>query len=623
MPAQDFFNEIKGISLKESSIFDLNKNVNRSYSDYDLCYQRMEWSVDPAIRNIQGKITSYFKSVNNNTISQIDFDLSDSLIVDSIKQRNSHLIFEHAEDRIKIFFTDNSVFDSVSVYYHGVPVNSGFGSFEVSKTPFNKPVLWTLSEPYGAMEWWPCKQSLFDKVDSIDILVTVPKGNKVASNGILLFEKENNNGTILFHWRHRHPISTYLIAMAVTDYSVYSDTVALRNAKMPIVNFVYPPMESTWRKSSGPFKNIIQYFDSLLIPYPYSDEKYGHAQFGWGGGMEHQTMSFMVDLGEGLMAHELAHQWFGNHNTCGSWQDIWLNEGFATYLTGLYYERFKPQQFIKWKKDQINYILSSEGGSVYVYDTSSVNRIFDGRLSYAKGAMVLNMLRKELGEDVFFQTLRNYLNASSQMKGFVRSDDLRQYFEKASGKSLKTFFDQWVYKEGYNNILLEWNASDDIFSVSVRQKPSHPSNVNYEMKLPLLLKGENRDTLIFLDMFKESSQWFYNVGFRVLDLIADPEFDFLSRYETRKINGFIADKDQVKVFPNPVSEYLSVELNNPENIPENVQLIDLSGRRIRLETTQNITGKILSYDLKGLSSGSYQLQLYYPEKIISIPFVKL
>ncbi len=127
--------------------------------------------------------------------------------------------------------------------------------------------------------------------------------------------------------------------------------------------------------------------------------------------MEHQTISFEGYFGEELLSHELAHQWFGNSITCASWSDIWLNEGFATYLSGIIIEKNDPaENWLAWKKDLINYICSEPGGSVYVQDTTSYQRIFDGRLSYSKGAMVLHMLRSELGDSIFFTSIKNYLN---------------------------------------------------------------------------------------------------------------------------------------------------------------------------------------------------------------------
>lgn len=199
-----------------------------------------------------------------------------------------------------------------------------------------KKVLWTLSEPYGARDWWPTKQTLNDKIDSCDIFVTTPSGYKVGSNGILLNVVQDGNN-VIHHWKHIHAEPAYLIAIAVADYSEYIDWVPLDSGdSLMVLEYVYPCNLLSAQLQTTDIIPTMQFFIELFGDFPF--EKYGHAQFGWGGGMEHSSMTFVGGFNHGLLAHELAHQWFGDKITCGSWQDIWLNEGFATYLEGLTYD---------------------------------------------------------------------------------------------------------------------------------------------------------------------------------------------------------------------------------------------------------------------------------------------
>jgi aminopeptidase N len=301
--------------------------------EYDLKYHRLEWKVDPVVKYISGAVTSYFKTcvVGFDTIY---FDLSDSMAVDSIQYHGNAATFQHlAGDRIWIALPAeipvNSL-DSVTVWYHGRPAATGFGSFVQSEHQ-GTPMIWTLSEPYGAKDWWPCKNGITDKVDSIDVFVTAPVGNRVAGNGVLI-SVVPGPGVNTHHWKHRHPIATYLIAFAVTNYAAYSDWVPYGGDTLEVLNYVFPEDSGSFAQLTRDIIPVVQLFDSLWGIYPYQDEKYGHYQSGWRGGMEHQTMSMVHNGNFDLLAHELAHQWFGDKVTCGSWQDIWLNESWATYI---------------------------------------------------------------------------------------------------------------------------------------------------------------------------------------------------------------------------------------------------------------------------------------------------
>jgi len=459
--AQEKFDISEAEAKSASKKFNFKANPNTS--NYDITYHKLEFSVNPAIASISGKITTTFTAKVNMT--KVVFDLDDNMSVSKVTQNGNSLAFsQNSNDELNITL-QNTLFSNqsttVSIEYGGNPTSNGFGSFEVS-THSETPVLWTLSEPYGALGWWPCKQDLNDKIDTIDVYITAPQQYISVSNGMEQ-SATINNGLKTTHFKHQYPIPAYLIAIAVTNYQTYSHTVSNNGKPFPIINYVYPESLNYAQNNTRVTVNIMEHFINVFGNYPFENEKYGHAQFGWGGGMEHTTVSFMGSFDRDLIAHELAHQWFGNKITCGSWKDIWLNEGFATFLTGLSIEHLDGETAYKnWKSSKISSITSISNGAVYLSDadTLSVNRIFNGRLSYNKGAMVLHMLRKKLGETNFFIALKNYITDADLAYNYAKTPDLISHLEAVYGESLTEFFNDWVYNQGYPTYQVNWHQPE-------------------------------------------------------------------------------------------------------------------------------------------------------------------
>src|SRR5690606_22510271 len=264
---------------------------------------------------------------------------------------------------------------------------------------------------------------------------------------------------------------------------------------------------------------IMDVFEELFGTYPYHTEKYGHAEFGWGGGMEHTTVSFMGGFSRGLIAHELAHHWFGNKVTCGSWKDIWINEGFAEYMAGLVVEHLDGQNsFDSWKGGKINSITSAPAGNVYLTDAQALDsdRIFSGRLTYNKGSMVVHMLRYVLGDEDFYQGMRNFLNDPAIAYNYAVTTQVKQHLEAASGKNLTEFFNDWIYGEGYPS----YQVNAEIVSatqtkITLSQTSSHAGVSFFEMPVTLRLTGSNGQTENVVLQHTQNNQQFVvdtNVG---------------------------------------------------------------------------------------------------------------
>ena len=583
--------------------------TNPNTYNYDIVYHRLRCKVDPAIQFIDGEVTTKYIAKEN--INSVTFDLSNDLEVSTVKQRGNDLTFSRSANNeliINLPVTQNTnVLDSLTITYSGIPPTSGFGSFITSEHNAT-PVLWTLSEPFGAMEWWPCKQDLNDKVDSIDVFITAPTAYVAVSNGLEVTQKDNNDGTKTTHFHHGYPIPAYLIAIAVTNYSIYNQQAGTSPNQFPIINYIYPENLDTNLTNLEQTPLIMDFYEAAFTPYPFRSEKYGHAQFGWGGGMEHTTVSFMGGFSRGLIAHELAHQWFGDKVTCGSWNDIWLNEGFATYLASLVIEHFDGETaFINDKTNMVNFVTSSTDGAVYLTDeeATNVNRIFSSRLSYNKGAMVLNMLRFKLGNAAFFQGLKNYLNDTALAYNYAKTPDLQMHLEAVSGMNLTEFFNDWIYNQGYPTYTITaHNSAPGQVQISINQTQSHSSVSFFEMPVPIRLIGESgQQKDVVLDNSFNGQIFQVDVPFVVSDVVFDPKKDIISKNNSTSLNvGNFDFKNQIKVYPNPATNKLNVNLPKGLMIEKTIFYNSL-GQKIKESTSEN------SWDITNWSKGIYYMKI--------------
>jgi aminopeptidase N len=263
-------------------------------TNYDVKHYRCEWQIDPAVKYIAGKVTmTYLLTTASNSIV---LDLNKVLIVDSVLYKGNKITFtQNTNNTVTInfpTFVNANTADNVSIFYQGVPPTTGNGSF-IKSAHAGVPIIWTLSEPFGASDWWPCKDVLNDKADSVDIIMTCPAIYKNSSNGIIVSDiVAGANRTT--HYKHRYPITSYLVAIACTNYVVASSTVTINGIAMPFENWTYPESALSFSYQAYGVENALNWFSGFYGTYPFITERYAQTQFGWGGGQEHQTNSFIV-----------------------------------------------------------------------------------------------------------------------------------------------------------------------------------------------------------------------------------------------------------------------------------------------------------------------------------------
>jgi aminopeptidase N len=576
----------------------------------DMYYQEFHWEVDPNVYYIKGIITYYFKS-KVNALTQLVLDLDTTMQIHYIKRGNTDLSYVHSDDLLLTIDLNKSLnigeSDTLTISYEGIPHSTGFGSFE-QDAHNGKPILWTQSVPYGVRDWWPSKQDLIDKIDSMDVYITTPLNQLAASSGKLVSITEEN-GKLIHHWKHRHPIVSYLVAFAVTNYSSYEEFLKLPGGdSIQILNYVYPENLAAAKSMTPAAKNIMEFYNEKFGLYPFADEKFGHAQFSWGGGTEIQTMNFVTNFTPDLLAHELAHQWFGDKVTCGSYSDVWLNEGFATYLTGLTFEHFPGYgSFNNWKSTTRNSVVSQPDGSVFVADTSDTFRIFDTRLTYNKGAYVLHMLRWVVGDSVFFQACNNYLHLPNTSYGFGRTRDLKHEMETLSGKNLDEFFADWYYGEGYPSYDIQWWTYHDSISFKINQVTSSPSVPFFEMPVPIqVISGVNTYEFICNNTGQNQVFTFYWGDLDVSHIYFDLNKWLLSKNNVLHelfIDGVDhpMSNQEVKLWPNPAGSFINIKSPTPVTT---VEMINAQG------IISHVIAENDQVKLTSLSPGLYTIRLF-------------
>lgn len=564
--------EHKGLVDKEMKSFTQKMtayNVNPNTLNYDLLYQRMEVSLDPAVYNISGSVTSHFKP--SQSMSSIYFDLANTLTVSQVQYHGTNLTFQQLPTKeVRIDFASSlpaNVTDSLKITYSGPPAtdNNAFSSGSQNGTP----IISTLSEPYGAQDWFPTKQSMNDKIDRFDFKITAPSQYNVAANGKLMSETQLQNGKKLTFWRTMYPMASYLVALAITNFTKLNDTMG--SPPFPFVNYVYPTTANNTSTMSNInwTKQVMDTFETYFGAYPFRNEKYGHMEFQYGGTcMEHQTMSSMSSWDRGVIAHELAHQWFGDKVTCGTWNDIWLNEGFATFGEHLANEKLlmTNAQFMTYLLGQKNYITGAPGGSVYVADSNldNIGVIFSSRLSYAKGGYVLRMLKWILGDTAFYQALKEYHSRPNLAYSYAKTADLNTSLLQSTGKDFTEFFNDWIYGEGYPTYTIRWKQNGNLVTFRASQVQSSPTVSFFEMPLPIKVNGTGGQVAYFALNNTTNNQYFtQTVSFPVASVEFNYEYQILEKNSTVAQDATLGTADlpteTFALYPNPARNELNIK----------------------------------------------------------------
>jgi hypothetical protein len=501
----------------------------------DVVYHRINWTIDPTgtANHIDGVVVTYFKTMQAN-VSSIKFDLNSSSFPAAnvtVKYHGTTCTKTCASNILTITLPSTIVasntLDSLTITYTGnSPAVSGAAQGYQSAGSSPNNYTGSLSESYEDRDWWPCKADMQDKIDSMEINVTVPwkpaSTNKdtfwVATNGVLV-DSTITGTSRTFKYKTHYPIASYLVCLSVGKFNRYYRGVDINGTTVPVQYYLLKNTGSQATKVAlmDKINLALVAFSNKFGDYPFKLEKHGFYDGLQGaGGMEHQTFSAIASsqYGAKTLAHELMHQWFGDNVSFATWNDLWLAEGFARYSESLVGE-LVPSLGVNSYSTLNSYkttALSLNTASTYIPNAYIVNsnQIWNtnyGSTVYERGCMVVSMLRALCGDNIFFSTLKAY---QTDLAGkSATTDTLNNYFNRALGVDIKPFFDDFVKGTGnpvYNILWQPYGAGNKHLGVSVNTQTKNPASspVSYfHTPIVLHVKGSlaaNDTTIVFYDM---------------------------------------------------------------------------------------------------------------------------
>ena len=476
-------------------------------SNYDIVYHRISVTVNPGVSGAisAGSVTTYFKTRINNFTS-LGFDFDNAMTVSSVTYHAGAASFTRPTNVVLITVPNIPVagtLDSITINFSGTPVApvtsvpSGYNYDATYKC------IYTLGESFRGSTWWPCRDSLVDKIDSVDVIVTTPSAYRAGSNGVVTEVISGPNR--ICTWKSRYPIATYMINFCAANYVNYQFNATSLGHTVPVMNYLYSADNTaTYQGYLAMLQNVMPAYSTLLnTDYPFYNEKYGTAECGTGwGALEVQSMTF-IDRGSYAggytLAHELAHQWFADKLTTNDWHQIWLNEGFAKYFESVIYPELLLSPSTAATQRSNLKVSVTTSSTTYVSNISNADNIFigSGTQPYEKGAMTLSMLRAWIGDTKFFTALHNYLNAPGLAYNFTHIDSLRKYMQAQTPNDLTQFFSDWVNQKGKVTYAVKYQYVTNGVYIQLTQSPTFAGAGYFDMPVPLEIKnGTGLDTII-------------------------------------------------------------------------------------------------------------------------------
>ncbi len=470
--------------------------------------------------------------------SKVIFDLASKnndgkgMTVTSVRKNDREISF--SQDSQHLIINDAGQKSKESIYtisYQGIPADG----LIIANTKYGTRSFFSDHWPNRAHNWIPCNDHLSDKA-TVEFIVTAPDHYEVVSNGKKIEETSLPHHLKLTHWKEETPLPTKVMAIGVTDFAI--NNIADVDC-VPISSWVYPQDRDSGFLHYAIAKNILQWYISQIGPYAF--EKLANVQsktiF---GGMENASCIFYFENSvnakgiESLMAHEIAHQWFGNNVTEKDWPHLWLSEGFATYMTDLYLENQHGVDSLKsiLREQRVDVIHFSKTHQVSVVDTTESKRLMNllNANSYQKGGWVLHMLRRKLGDSLFWKGIRTYYK--TYYSSNATTSDLEKVFEKVSHQNLQTFFKQWLYTPGQPMMNVEWKY--DKSQKAILLKIEQTQTPLFEFPLQIGFVKGNQTVIKTFEIKDKITEKVVLLDNEPEKIIVDPNVDLLMEARVKK-----------------------------------------------------------------------------------------
>jgi len=590
--------------------------------DYDVKFYFLDIAVTNLNTSVSGKV-SIHAQVLTEDFSVFAFELVPEMTISQIVFNGQvYTSWSREGDNVLLTVAPGlTVGDSfiAEISYGGTPPTGGFfsGVTNATSQQWNKQVTWSLSEPFNAKQWWPTKQVLTDKADSVWVFLTTPANTMAGSQGLLTQITEAGNGQLRYEWKSKYPIVYYLVSFAVSDYqeyNLYAKPEGLDGDSILIQNFIYnhPSYLPQYKSNIDVTAPMIEVFSDLYSMYPFKDEKYGHCITQLGGGMEHQTMSTMGGWSFTLVSHELGHMWFGDNVTCATWSDIWINEGFATYSTYLAHENINDFNSAQtFMINTQNNVMSQPGGSVYIPPSEitedNIWRIFNGRLSYDKGAAILHVLRHEINNDeMFFDVLRTFQTQYADTS--ATGEDFRLVAEQVTGMDFEYFFDQWYYGQGYPIYDFIWYMNGNELVLISTQSTSTNITPFFDMHMSFRLNfSDDTSETIRLHQDENIKTFIVPVDKEVEGITVDPV-----NWTFEKVNSLIVGSPEksnlvfFSLYPNPATNMVTISMPFAANDQSALRVFNPAGLEV---AKRSLYGNRSILDVSGWYPGVYMVEI--------------